>query len=96
MPIIANAPLIENEIEYSRVAVNLAISPIFKEADLGPAMSVRFTYYDKNEDGSIRRPETDASKNFVYCTLNGDEPEIDAIVRKIMDAVEELATLRGI
>jgi hypothetical protein len=95
MPILSNNPLTVDGKVFDRLAVYLAISPAFKEDDLGPSFVVNAVRYRKDEDGAIEQYPDDRV-SLVYSTLAHDDSALEGKVRELMDAVQDILNQRGL
>ena len=97
MPIISQNPVTENGKVFDRLAVQLAISPVIAESDIGPSFAVQFSHYRKDEFGNIEKPESHSTVGFGYSSaLEIKDPEVESAVREIMSIVGRLASVKGI
>jgi hypothetical protein len=106
MPITSNNPVTVNGTTYERFAVSLAISPAWKENDLGPSLAMRLERYTKDAEGNVIKLQNppaaegeqpvDYSSSLVYSALAMSSPEIEQKVRELMDAVQDLINMKGL
>tara|TARA_R110000868_G_scaffold19150_5_gene82788 strand:+ start:436 stop:723 length:288 start_codon:yes stop_codon:yes gene_type:complete len=95
MPILSNAPVTVDGKTYDRLAVNLAVSPVWKDDDLGPALAIRLTRYRKGDAGVIDRLD-EGDLSIVHSAQVRNDPAIEAKVRELMSVVQDLVNLKGL
>lgn len=60
MPIQSTKPIIKDGVEYPYFLVNLAISPLVQETNIGASCAMRLTPYRVKEDGTFEILPDDA------------------------------------
>ena len=106
MPITTNKPLRVGNKNYNRVAVSLAISPIWGETDIGANIAIRFDHYRKdNVTGQIERlanpppvegqAPVDYSTSLVFSESVMQDPVLLTRIRKLLDSVQDMMNDRG-
>jgi hypothetical protein len=53
MPVQSTAPIIVDGVEYPYYTINLAISPLVKETEVGASVAMRLTPYRETETGVL-------------------------------------------
>lgn len=97
MPITTQNPIPDPAGDYDRLGIQLAISPVWHESDVGAAVAIRLTPYRVNADGTIEQ-STDA-RSVVYgdaFAAAADDPALAAAVTQIMSALQDFITAKGI
>jgi hypothetical protein len=95
MPILSNNPVTVDGKTFDRLAVQLAISPVWHVDGLGPSLAVRLIRYRKNEDGEIERFQG-GDLSITHSAMVRSDPEIEAKVRELMAIVQDLVNIRGL
>lgn len=89
MPITLTNPIVKDGVEYPYFTVNLAVSPLVQETNIGGSCAMRLTPYRVKEDGTFEFLEEDAIP-FSYLDVfsSGDDDLIKATTT-IMGAIQQ-------
>ena len=83
---------------FDKLAINLAVSPMWKEDSIGISVAMRLTPYCYNEEGKIEKKE-EAAKAVVYGDATVDmqnDPTLAKCVTDISNALQEFITTKGL
>ena len=95
MPILSKNPLTLDGKTYDRIAVSLAISPVFLSDDLGPSVAVRLEYYRKNEDGTVEKLP-DHSRVLNHTALAPSDTRLEQMVKNMLVEIQGIVDERGL
>jgi hypothetical protein len=95
MPILSKNPVTVDGKTYDRIAVSLAISPVFFSDDLGPSVAVRLEYYCKNEDGTVEKlPGHSVALN--HTALAPSDVRLEQMVKDMLVQIQGIVDERGL
>ena len=97
MPLITSNPELIDGQEYPYLGISMAVSPQWRERDLGAMVAVRFTPYRVAEDGTIVPSGVD--RVVVYgdaFTAAESDPDVAAFVQAFLASVQAFVTAKGI
>jgi len=95
MPILSNKPVTVDGKTYDRIAVSLAISPVFFSDDLGPSVAVRLEYYCKNDDGTVTKLP-DHSRVLQHTSLAPSDVRLEEMVKNMLVEIQSIVDERGL
>jgi hypothetical protein len=95
MAILSNNPVTVDGKTYDRLAVSMAISPVFKPDDIGPSVAIRLERYRKDADGTV---ETLPGHSIAiqHTALIRTDVRIEQMVRDMLVEIQNIVTERGI
>lgn len=100
MPIITNntESVKEPELEYNRLGIYLAVSPVWKEDDVSGSVSLRLVPYRKLSDNTIEKLETKTRDVFVADVSQKavEDPEFATAFNTILEALQTYITTKGL
>ena len=89
MPITSTNPIIKDGVEYPYFTVNLAVSPLIQETNIGGSCAMKLTPYRVKEDGTFEFLEEDAIPfSYLDVFATGDSDLIKATT-SIMGAIQQ-------
>lgn len=95
--ITSNKPIIQSEVTYDNFAVTLATSPLWKEGEVGATVAMRLSYFTKDENGLIKRPENVDDVPVVYMdVLNSNDPAVLTAFNQISQAIQGYINAKGL
>lgn len=97
MPLTTSNPEIIDGVEYPYLAIHVAMSPQWRESDMGAMVAARFPLYRIDENGHIEQSGTDRSLVLADAFAQAEnDPAIAEFVRTFLAAVQTLVTAKGI
>lgn len=91
MPLQASTPIIKDGLEYPYYAINLAISPLWQQTNIGGSVNLRLVPYRIDENNMIHSlPEE--SKAILFMDIFKDaesDQDIAAAVNGIMSSIQQ-------
>ena len=97
MAIVTTNPLPDPEGDYDRLAVNLAVSPLWREDSIGCSVAMRLTPF-RVRDGIVERRD-DAARAVVFgdaFAAAADDPDLAACVQAIEAALAAFVLAKGV
>jgi hypothetical protein len=96
MPIQSTSPIVVDGIEYPYYTVNLAISPLVKETEVGASVAMRLTPYRETEEG-----KTDVlqghDKPVVYLDVfESEDMPAETAAYNILGIIQQFITEKGL
>lgn len=89
MPITSTKPVIKDGIEYPYFTLNLAISPLIMDTDIGGSCAMKLTPYRVKEDGTFEFLEENAIPfSYLDVFTSGDEALIKSTLTT-MGAIQQ-------
>lgn len=89
MPITSTNPIIKDGLEYPYFTVNLAVSPLIQETNIGGSCAMKLTPYRVKEDGTFEFLEEDAIPfSYLDVFATGDLDLVKA-TNSIMGAIQQ-------
>lgn len=97
MPLTSTTPTVVDGVEYPYYMINLAISPVVKEASIGGSVAIRLTPYRVLEDGTSESLGSEYQKPIVYTDVfeSGDAAALQATAA-IMNALQEFINAKNL
>lgn len=96
MPIIAVKPIVKDGVEYPYLLVNLAVSPLVQETNIGASCAMKLTPYRVKEDGTFEILNDDAIPfSYLDVFTSGDEDLLKA-TNSIMGAIQQFVIDKNI
>jgi hypothetical protein len=99
MVLSASTPIIKDGISYPHFTVNLAISPVISNSNVGATFALRLTPYRILESGEIELcPEETRAYAYadVFQTIAQGDSNLDAIANGIMEKIQNFILAKGI
>jgi hypothetical protein len=95
--ITSNKPIVQSGITYDNFAVTLASSPLWKEGEVGATVAMRLSYYTKDSNGLVIRPENVEDVPVVYMdVLSSNDPAALTAFNKIVEAIQGYINAKGL
>jgi len=96
MPIQSTSPIVVDGIEYPYYTVNLAISPLVKETEVGASVAMRLTPYRETPEGTIDTLK-DHDRPVVYLDVFASEDlPAETAAYNILGIIQEFVTAKGL
>lgn len=95
MPILSNKPVTVDGKVFDRLAVSVAISPVFKDNEVRPNVSIRLDRYRKDENGVVEKLDSDAQSIVYSGQVNNDEA-FEGHIKSLMDNIQAIINTRGL
>jgi hypothetical protein len=95
MPLLSNNPITVDGKVFDRLAVYIAISPVFLADDLGPSMALRFVRYRKDEDGVIETCD-EGGFSLNHTRLARQDEGLEQKVGEMISAIQDMIDERGL
>jgi len=95
----ATSPIIKDGICYPYFTVNLAISPVISNNNVGASLALRLTPYRILESGEIELcPEETRAYAYadVFQTISQGDSNLDAIANGMMEKIQNFILAKGI
>ena len=97
MPIITSNPEIVDDHEYPYLGISMAVSPQWRESDMGAMVAVRFMPYRVAEDGTLVQSGTDRAVVYPDAfAAAASDPDVAAFVQSFLASVQAFVTAKGI
>ena len=97
MPLITSHPELIDGVEYPYLGISMAVTPQWRERDLGAMVAVRFTPFRVAEDGTIVPSGVDRA--VVYgdaFAAAASDPDVAAFVQSFLESVQAFITAKGL
>ena len=98
MAIITSKPELANGVEYPYLGVNLAISPVWQESNIGASVAIVFTPFRVTDSGAVERlpgKERPCIYGDAYMAALTD-PALAQAVETILGAIQQFVTDKGL
>jgi hypothetical protein len=96
MPIQSTNPIVVDGVEYPYYTVNLSISPIVRETEVGASVAMRLTPYRETETGTLSVLQGHDRPVVYLDVFASDDASAETAAYNILATIQQYVTEKGL
>ena len=96
MPITSTKPIVKDGIEFPYFLLNLAVSPLIEETNIGASCAMKLTPYRVKKDGTFEMLNDDAIPFSYLDVFSAGDIDLLKATETIMGAIQEFIIAKNI